>query len=158
MKKQLTLAIFKPSIFLSQNSTKQLQTIASAIEKSNLKIVARKKMNLTEEKAESFYHEHKGKFFQKKLKESMTRGPIEVLCLEGENAISKWRELMGPTLRERNISLPNTIRGQFAQSDTRNAVHGSDSVENAKKELLFFFEKNELTKNIEDPAVSALLD
>jgi len=158
MQKQLTLAILKPSVFLSQNSTKQLQTITNAIEKSNLKIVARKKMTLTEEKVALFYKEHEGKFFEKKLKESMTRGPIEVFCLEGENAISKWRELMGPTLREKNISLPNTLRGQFATSDTRNAVHGSDSIQNAKKELLFFFEKNELSQNISDPTVSALLD
>ena len=95
---------------------------------------------MTQEQAFQFYKEHEGKFFHKKLLSSMTRGPIECLILEGEDAISRWRSTMGPTLREFAVAQPNTIRGKFGSSDTRNVVHGSSNPQDAIKEITFFFQ------------------
>jgi len=92
------------------------------------------------DEAETFYGEHRGRFFYPRLVAFMTSGPLIALVLEREDAISTWRKLMGPThcLRAKSEA-PNSIRGRFASSDTRNVTHGSDSEENARKEIEFFF-------------------
>ena len=99
-------------------------------------------LHLDQDMAEGFYAEHKGKPFFDKLITFMTSGPVIVQVLSGENAIKTNRELMGNTNPEEAAS--GTIRSDFAESIDANAVHGSDSNENAKKEIAFFFSESEL--------------
>ena len=94
-------------------------------------------LHLDREKAEGFYIEHKGKPFFEDLVAFMTSGPVQVQVLEGEEAISKYREVMGNTNPEE--AAPGTIRADFADSIDANAVHGSDSPESAKREIEYFF-------------------
>ena len=107
------------------------------IESSGLKILQRKELNLTMEQAEKFYAIHSDKPFYKDLCNFMTSGPIVVQMLEGENAVELYRNVMGVTNPDK--AEENTIRKKFATSIQENAVHGSDSEENALKELNFFF-------------------
>jgi len=101
-----------------------------------------KKVQLSKEDAAEFYVVHKERPFFGELVEFMTSGPVVVIVLEGENAVAKNRELMGATNPKE--AAPGTIRADFADSIDANAVHGSDSLENAKIEIAFFFAKREI--------------
>lgn len=112
------------------------------IEKAGLEIIAAKMVRLTEEQASGFYAEHEGKEFFGPLKEFMTSGPIMVQVLEGENAIARYRELMGKTNPEQAAC--GTIRADYAISMRYNSIHGSDSPESADREIEFFFPESEI--------------
>lgn len=128
-----TLSIIKPDAVAKD----LIGTIYSRFEKAGLKIIAARMMKLSRAEAESFYAEHKERHFFKELVEFMTSGPVMVQVLEGENAAAKNRELMGAT--DPNEAAKGTIRSDFAESIGRNAVHGSDTIEAAGKEIAFFF-------------------
>tara|TARA_Y100000766_G_C18868367_1_gene586981 strand:- start:311 stop:730 length:420 start_codon:yes stop_codon:yes gene_type:complete len=136
---QRTLSIIKPDA-VSKNV---IGKIISRFEDNGLKVVAGKLLSLSEEMAAGFYAEHKGRPFFKALIEFMTSGPIFVQVLEGEDAVIKNRELMGSTNPEE--ADPGTIRADFAKSIDANAVHGSDSLESAVREINYFFNDNEIT-------------
>ncbi|GAL11229.1 nucleoside diphosphate kinase [Vibrio astriarenae] len=116
--------------------------IYNRIEKAGLRIVAAKMLHLNEEQASGFYAEHEGKPFFDDLKAFMTSGPIMVQVLEGENAICRYRELMGKTNPEEAAC--GTIRSDYALSMRHNSVHGSDSPESAAREIEFFFPSAEI--------------
>ena len=139
MNTQRTLSIIKPDA-VSKNV---IGKIISRFEDNGLKIVAGKLLSLSEEMAAGFYAEHEGRPFFKALIEFMTSGPIFVQVLEGEDAVIKNRELMGSTNPEE--ADPGTIRADFAKSIDANAVHGSDSLESAAREIDYFFNDNEIT-------------
>ena len=111
--------------------------IISRLEKNNLKIIAAKLITLSASDAGGFYAEHEGKPFYDDLIEFMTSGPVFIQVLEGEDAISKNRELMGNT--DPSKADPGTIRADFAQTIDANAVHGSDSEISAERVIAFFF-------------------
>ena len=133
-----TLSIIKPDA-TSRNITGEINSI---IEKNGLKIIAQKKIYLLKDQAEKFYEIHKEKLFFNDLIDYMTSGPVVVQALEGENAIENYRRIMGATNPE-NAS-EGTIRKKFALSIQENSVHGSDSEENALKEISFFFDDSEI--------------
>ncbi|HHF2915499.1 nucleoside-diphosphate kinase [Vibrio chemaguriensis] len=116
--------------------------IYNRIEKAGLRIVAAKMVHLTEDQASGFYAEHEGKEFFPPLKEFMISGPIMVQVLEGENAIARYRELMGKTNPEEAAC--GTLRADYALSMRHNSVHGSDSPESAAREIEFFFPESEV--------------
>ncbi len=116
--------------------------IYNRIEKAGLKIIAAKMVHLNDEQASGFYAEHEGKSFFPRLKQFMTSGPIMVQVLEGENAIEKYRELMGTTNPE--AAACGTIRSDYALSMQCNSVHGSDSSASAVREIEFFFPQSEI--------------
>ena len=128
-----TLSIIKPDA-VAKNV---IGEIISRFEKNNLKIIAAKLITLSTSDAGGFYAEHKGKPFYDDLIEFMTSGPVFIQVLEGEDAISKNRELMGNT--DPSKADPGTIRADFAQTIDANAVHGSDSEISAEREIAFFF-------------------
>ena len=135
---QKTFSIIKPDA-VKRNLIGHINQI---IESSDLKILASKKMYLTKKQAEIFYDVHKERPFFSSLVEYMTSGPVQVQVLEGENAVSKYREIMGAT---NPVEAKNgTIRKLYAESIEANSVHGSDSDENAKIEIGFFFSGSEL--------------
>ncbi len=133
-----TLSIIKP------DATKRNITgsINSYIEKAGLKIVAQKRIQLTQEQAQKFYAVHKSRPFFGELVETMTAGSVVVQVLEGKNAVLKHREIMGATNPKE--ALDGTIRKDFALSIGENSVHGSDSEENAAIEIAFFFSECEI--------------
>ena len=133
MNTQRTLSIIKPDA-VSKNV---IGKIISRFEDNGLKIVAGKLLSLSEEMAAGFYAEHEGRPFFKAFIEFMTSGPIFVQVLEGEDAVIKNRELMGAT--NPKDAEEGTIRKKYGISIDKNSVHGSDSVENAKIEIDFFF-------------------
>lgn len=136
-----TLSIIKPDA-VAKNI---IGEIDSRFEKAGLKIIAAKMLHLTAEQAGEFYAVHRDKPFYQELIDFMTSGPVMVQVLEGENAVAGNRELMGATFPKN--AEPGTIRADFCdpQGDQgENAVHGSDSIENAKKEIAFFFEPGEI--------------
>ena len=116
--------------------------IIDRFEESGLKIIAGKLIHMDKEKAAGFYAEHDGKPFFPNLVEYMTSAPVFVQVLEGDNADSKNRELMGAT--NPNDADPGTIRADFAETIDANAVHGSDSAESATREIAYFFDDNEI--------------
>ena len=130
---QRTLSIIKPDA-VAKNL---IGEILSRFEKNNLKIIAAKLITLSASDAGGFYAEHEGKPFYNDLIEFMTSGPVFIQVLEGEDAISKNRELMGNT--DPSKADPGTIRADFAQTIDANAVHGSDSEISAEREIAFFF-------------------
>lgn len=115
--------------------------ILAKIESGGFRIVALKKTKLSPERAGVFYEIHRERPFYGELVEYMSSGPIIAALLEKENAVSDFRELIGST--DPSEAAPGTIRKEFAESKAKNAVHGSDSDENAKTEADFFFAKNE---------------
>lgn len=135
---QRTFSIIKP------DATRRNLTgaINAKIESAGLRIVAQKRVRMTKEQAETFYAVHKGKPFFDGLIEFMTSAPVVVQVLEGENAISKYREVMGATNPEN--AAPGTIRKEFALSMGENSAHGSDSEENAAIEIAQWFSGNEI--------------
>ena len=116
--------------------------ILSRFEDNDLRLAAIKKVILSEQQAGEFYAVHKERPFFKDLVKFMTEGPVVVSVLEGDNAVAKNRELMGATNPKE--AAKGTIRADFATSIDANAVHGSDSLENAKKEIEFFFKNDEI--------------
>ena len=130
---QNTLSIIKPDA-VKKGYTEQ---ICSRIEDSGLDIVLKKELLLTRNQAEGFYAEHKGKPFFEALINFMTSGPVQVQVLEGKEAISRYRSLMGSTNPKE--ADPGTLRHDFAESIDANAVHGSDSLESAAREVAYFF-------------------
>ncbi|WP_438951335.1 nucleoside-diphosphate kinase [Porticoccus sp.] len=133
-----TLSIIKPDA-VSKNVVGQ---IYSRFEEAGLKIVAAKMMHLSEEKAGGFYAEHKERPFYADLVGFMTSGPVMIQVLEGENAVVTNRDLMGATNPKEAAA--GTIRADFAESIDANAVHGSDSVTSAAREISYFFNDGEL--------------
>ena len=135
---QKTFSIIKPDA-VKRNLIGHINQI---IESSDLKILASKKMYLTKKQTEIFYDVHKERPFFNSLVEYMTSGPVQVQVLEGKNAVSKYRDIMGAT---NPVEAENgTIRKLYAESIEANSVHGSDSEENAKIEIQFFFSGSEL--------------
>jgi len=116
--------------------------IYARFEKAGLKVVASKMLHLSQEKAEGFYAEHSERPFFGALVEFMTSGPVMVQVLEGENAVLANRELMGATNPQE--AAEGTIRRDFAESIDANAVHGSDALESAAREIAYFFEESEI--------------
>jgi nucleoside-diphosphate kinase len=116
--------------------------IVSRFEKNGLQVIASKMLQLSKEQAQGFYAVHKERPFYNDLVEFMISGPVVVQVLEGENAISKNRELMGATNPAE--ADPGTIRADFATTVDENAVHGSDAPETAAEEIKYFFSDDEL--------------
>jgi len=133
-----TLSIIKPDA-VAKNVVGQ---ILARFEAANLRIAATKKIQLSQADAEAFYAIHAERPFFKDLVEFMVSGPVVVTVLEGENAMQTNRDLMGATNPKEAEA--GTIRADFAESIDANAVHGSDSVENAVNEINFFFAQREL--------------
>ena len=131
-----TLSIIKPDA-VAKNC---IGKIIDRFETAGLKVVAARMMHLSRAEAEGFYAVHKERPFFKDLVDFMVSGPVLVQVLEGDNAIAKNRELMGAT--DPKKAAPGTIRADFADSIDANAVHGSDSAENAAIEIAFFFPSN----------------
>lgn len=141
---ELTLAILKPD--LVANSV-DLEEVKDLIFYKDFDILQEKRLRLSTFEAENFYKEHHGKFFYNRLVTYMSSGPIEVCILSRFEGIKTWRALMGPTKVLRAIyEDPDSIRGRFGLTDTRNATHGSDSVDNARKEIQFFFPEFDVEK------------
>lgn len=133
-----TLSIIKPDAVAKNVIGK----IIDRFESNGLRIAAMKKIQLSKKDASTFYEVHKERPFFNDLVEYMISGPVVVMVLEGENAVAKNRELMGAT--DPKEAAPGTIRADFAESIDANAVHGSDSLENANKEIRFFFAEREI--------------
>ncbi len=131
-----TLSIIKPDAVAKNCMGK----IIDRFESAGLKVVAARMMHLSRAEAEGFYAVHKERPFFKDLVDFMVSGPVLVQVLEGDNAIARNRELMGAT--DPKKAAPGTIRADFADSIDANAVHGSDSAENAATEIAFFFPSN----------------
>jgi len=133
-----TLSIIKPDAVAKNVVGK----ILSRFEEAGLRIAATKKIQLSRADAEAFYAVHSERPFFGELVDFMVSGPVVVSVLEGENAVAKNRELMGAT--DPKEAAPGTIRADFAESIDANAVHGSDSLENAEIEIAFFFAKRDI--------------
>lgn len=135
---QRTLSIIKP------DATRRNLTgaINAKIEENGLRIIAQKRIQLTKEQAEKFYKVHAERPFYGELVEFMMSGPVVVQALEGDDAVAKYREVMGDT-NPANAE-PGTIRAEYAENIGANSVHGSDSEENAAREIAFFFSDIEL--------------
>ena len=128
-----TLAIIKPDAVAAGSTGK----IIDMIESSDFEIVAMKKAHLSSAQAQGFYAVHAERPFFSSLIEFMTSGPVVLMTLRGENAIQRWRDLMGPT--DATQAGPDTIRGRFGTNIEKNASHGSDAVETAAFETAHFF-------------------
>lgn len=133
-----TLSIIKPDAVKKNVVGK----IIDRFESNGLRVVAMKKISLDKHTAGEFYAIHKERPFYNDLVSFMTSGPVVVMVLDGDNAVKKNRELMGDT--DPKKAQPGTIRADFADSIDANAVHGSDSLENAINEIAFFFAKTEI--------------
>lgn len=138
MSTERTFSIIKP------NAVKKnvMGDIIHTFEANGLKIAAAKLTMISKEKCELFYAEHKERPFFGELVSFMTSGPVLMMCLVGENAVLKNREIMGAT--DPKKAAPGTIRAKHGDSMGENAVHGSDSVISAERELAIFFDKHEL--------------
>lgn len=133
-----TFAVIKPDAVAAGHQG----AIVSRIQQEDLNVVALKALRLSQTQAEGFYHVHKERPFFGDLVSFMTEGPIVAMVLEGEGAIKKWRDLMGPTNAEE--APKETLRGQFGTNIERNATHGSDAPETAAFEIGYFFSGLEL--------------
>ena len=133
-----TLSIIKPDATL-RNIT---GAVNAMIENAGLRIIAQKRIRLTKEQAEEFYDIHKDKVFFPNLVEFMTSGPVVVQVLEADNAVELYRKIMGAT--NPAVAEEGTIRKTYALSIDKNTVHGSDSLENAEREIGFFFSHVEI--------------
>jgi len=133
-----TLSIIKPDAVRKNH----IGEIIARFEKNGLKVAAAKMKQLTQKDAEGFYAVHKERPFFKDLVSFMISGPVLIMVLEGENAISENRRIMGAT--DPKQAAAGTIRADFAKTIDENAVHGSDSAETAKTEIAYFFDKEDL--------------
>ena len=138
MSSERTLSIIKPDA-TQRNLTGE---ICARFEKAGLRIIAQKRLRLDRAQAEEFYAVHKERPFFDGLCSFMTSGPVVVQVLEGDNAVTRNREIMGATNPAE--AADGTIRKDFAQSIEANSVHGSDSAENAAIEIAFFFSEGEI--------------
>ena len=133
-----TFSIIKPDA-TERNLTGKVNAV---IEDAGLRIVAQRRIKMTREQAEKFYEIHKERPFFGELVDFMTSGPVVVQVLEGDNAVARYREVMGATNPEQ--AAEGTIRKQFALSIGENSVHGSDSLENARIEIEQFFTDDQI--------------
>lgn len=133
-----TLSIIKPDATARSITGK----VNEMIEAAGLKIVAQKMIRITPQLAEEFYSELRGKAFFSGLVDFMTSGPVIVQILEAENAVALYRKIMGAT--NPAVAEEGTIRKTYSTAIDRNTVHGSDSLENAKREINFFFSEIEI--------------
>jgi nucleoside-diphosphate kinase len=133
MATECTLSIIKPDA-TRRNLTGKID---ATLEAAGLRIIAQKRLHLTQAQAEAFYAVHKERPFYRDLVSFMISGPVVAQVLEGENAVAKNRDVMGAT--DPKKADPGTIRAQFAENIEANSVHGSDSAENAAVEIAFFF-------------------
>lgn len=133
-----TLGIIKPDAVAAGH----IGEILTLIQQNGFRIIGMKMRRLSRPEAEAFYEVHKQRPFFPGLMTFMTEGPVLLLALEGENAVGKWREVMGAT--NPSNAAEGTIRKRFAENIERNAVHGSDSLETAAQEVPFFFSAAEL--------------
>ena len=138
MAKERTFSILKPDV-TRRNLT---GAVNAAIEKAGLRIIAQKRLHMTRAQAEAFYAVHKERPFFGELVEMMIAEPVVVQVLEGDNAIARYREVMGATNPEK--AAPGTIRKEFALSMGENSAHGSDAPETAAVEIAQFFSGNEI--------------
>lgn len=138
-----TLSIIKPDAVVKG----AIGGILATFEKAELRPIAIRMIQLTEQQAQGFYAVHKQRPFFGSLVEFMTSGPVVVSVLEGENAIARHRELMGAT--DPTKAAPGTIRAQWATDIERNAVHGSDAPETAKVEIAYFFDATQIQGPVE---------
>ena len=138
MARERTFSIIKP------DATRRNLTgaVNERIEKAGLRIIAQKRLKMSKKDAEGFYAVHRERPFFAGLVAFMTSGPVVVQVLEGENAVAKYREVMGAT--DPAKAAAGTIRKDFAESIEANSVHGSDSAENAATEIAFFFKDHEI--------------
>jgi len=133
-----TLSIMKPDAIRRRLTG----TILVRFEQAGLVLVASKMLRLTKEQAEGFYAEHTKKPFFDSLIEFMTSGPILVEVFQGENAVKRYRDVIGNTDPE--LAAPGTVRADFAESKQENGVHGSDSPVSAAREIAYFFSDDEI--------------
>jgi nucleoside-diphosphate kinase len=133
-----TLSIIKPDA-VAKNA---IGDILARFERAGLRVIAARMLQLSEKQAEGFYAVHRERPFYRDLVKFMISGPVMVQVLEGENAVVKNRDLMGAT--DPKKAAKGTIRADFADSIDANAVHGSDSADNARTEIAFFFSSSEL--------------
>lgn len=133
-----TLSIIKPDA-VGKNL---IGAIYQRFENNGLKVIAARMLHLTRAQAEGFYAVHRERPFFKDLVNFMITGPVMVQVLEGDDAVARHRDLMGAT--DPRKAAPGTIRADFASTVDENAVHGSDSAENARAEIEFFFKPNEI--------------
>jgi nucleoside-diphosphate kinase len=138
MAMERTLSIIKPDV-TERNIT---GLIVARLEGAGLRVIAQKRLWWRKKDAKKFYEVHKGEPFYKELINYMTSGPIVLLVLEGDDAIAKYREVMGAT--NPVDAAPGTIRKDFGVNHQRNSVHGSDAPETAKKEIALCFKKSEI--------------
>lgn len=138
------MAVEKTFSIIKPNAVKKnaIGDIIHHFESNGLRVAAAKLTLLDKDKCELFYAEHKERPFFGELVSFMTSGPVLLMCLVGENAVAKNRELMGAT--DPKKAAPGTIRAKHGDNVGENAVHGSDSPESAKRELAIFFEKHEI--------------
>jgi nucleoside-diphosphate kinase len=139
MANERTLSIIKPDA-TRRNLTGKIN---AKFEDAGLRIVAQKRLQLSKQQAEKFYEVHAARPFYGELVTFMISGPVVVQVLEGDNAVARNRDIMGAT-NPANAA-PGTIRKEFAESIEANSVHGSDSAENAAREIAFFFAETEIT-------------
>ena len=138
MSEDITFSIIKPDAFSKGNSGRILARISEA----GFRIAALKMLHMTRSQAESFYEVHRGRPFYEGLVEFMSSGPVIVFVLSHPNAVEEFRNLIGPT--DPAKAAPGTIRAEFGADVRMNAVHGSDSSENARRESSFFFSAIEI--------------
>lgn len=135
-----TLSILKPNVVQEHH----IGEILSQFEKNGLQIIGLKMVQMNQEEAGRFYETHREKPFFQDLVTFMSSGPVVLVVLEGDNAVAKNRELMGAT--DPKKAKPGTLRALYGKDITANGIHGSDSAENAKNEIDYFFEQDELFK------------
>ena len=133
-----TLSIIKPNAVLGKN----IGNIIARFEQEGLSIVACRMLHLSRERAEGFYIEHQSRPFFGELVAFMTSAPVVLMVLEGENAVEKNRKIMGATNPDE--AEPGTLRKLYGKNVGENAVHGSDSLASAEREILYFFDNNEI--------------
>lgn len=138
--KERTLAIIKPD-GVARNL---IGAVVKRVEEEGLKVVAMKFVSMNKEQAKGFYKVHEGKHFYQSVTDFMSSGPSVVMVLEGEDAIKRYRRLMGATNYKE--AEQGTIRREFATDIEKNVVHGSDSVENAQFEIGYFFNSLEIMR------------
>lgn len=130
-----TFALLKPGV---ADRSSALADAFRMAQREGLEVVWQSSANLTLDQAESFYGAHRGRFFYQRLIVMMSNGPVDAFVLQGQDAVAKWRHLLGPTHRDAAREKKGCLRGKYGDSDTRNAFHGSGSVEEALEEETFF--------------------
>eukprot|EP00055_Hartaetosiga_balthica_P004104 m.10150 g.10150 ORF g.10150 m.10150 type:complete len:186 (+) comp3621_c0_seq1:45-602(+) len=162
MLRQVTLALLKPDLVMHRH---RLANVYNIIHSNDFYILRHQPFQWTKEEAGQFYADHKGKFFFDRLVAYMSSGPSIAMVLGRDDAIHVWRSLMGKTFTYRtHVQQPETIRGLFGMTDTRNSAHGSDSVLSVEKELPLLFPDDtyqslhqQYTQHILDPKAEQMV-